>query len=688
MHPLDLPEGAEGGHRASYGHSRSATDGQSFTAAAVGTAAHVPVILADFTDNPAEASLHSPAAYQSMFFEPDWPHGAGSMRDYYRDQSGGLFDVTGEVTSWLRMPRPYSDYVGSSHGYQLTQPNDWTLVTDAVAAADAQMDFCDSDTDGDGLVDTVFVAHAGAGAEEAGSGIWSIRWQLPSAFATDDTCANGMRVAVKDFVVGPEEHMNKVLGAPGAAERLISIGMWTHEFGHALGLPDLYDTDMSSAGGVGQWDVMGTGAWGFTGARPWRPTPLSAWSKLQLGWATARNVETDMTDVAIPSSDRARSGKFDGVYRLAPGGAAQATEYFLVENREPTGWAADFPGGGLAVWHVDETHGHNDDESRRAVELVQADGLDELGAVGAQRVFADQGDLFPGALGARGVNDTTNPDTKMHSGAASGVAVEMVGDPGEVTTADLYVTPAPDAPPAPPSDLVANSAGSDVTLNWKASPSADPTAYRVYRSMSPSDAFALIGQVDAASSSYVDAGATSASYYYRVRAFNRFESVDSNTAFAAASGDGSSDDAPDGDLGPSYAPRSLRIDVGRKTSGSVASLRSTDGARLSIKADRDRSVYRARYGMRIPVTKSDARSARALTIEIAAASPISGRLKVVRRSGQALTFSIANSKNVHITLLNPAGFVNSKGEIDLSFSSSRRSLFRHTLDLLRISLER
>ena len=71
---------------------------------------------------------------------------------------------------------------------------------------------------------------------------------------------------------------------------LIDIGVFCHEFGHVLGLPDLYDTDNSSEG-LGQWCLMASGSWGGNGSSPQTPTHMSAWCKQKLGWVT-------------PSSDR------------------------------------------------------------------------------------------------------------------------------------------------------------------------------------------------------------------------------------------------------------------------------------------------------------------------------------------------------------------------------------------------
>lgn len=448
-HPKDFPPGAAKPEKESpYANKKKGGGGDggsedpqtapSLAPTTVSGTAYLPVILVDFADNPAERLVHTQQAFQDMLFQKGYPYGAGSMRDYYLNQSGGLFDVTGEVTPWLPMPRTYSTYVGSKSGYQTTEPNDFTLVKDAVVAADPLVDFCKGDTNSDGLVDTLFVVHAGPGGEEVAGGIWSIKWSLPTAFTTNDVCANGSAVKVKTFTIEPEEYATDRFTPTGAPSRMVSIGVFCHEFGHILGLPDLYDTDYSGGGHVGTWDVMATGTYGFTGRRPWRPVPFSAWSKVQLGWAQAQNVTQDSVQVPIPSADGGHSGIFKGVYRIAAGGSSTASEYFLVENRRIAGYAADFPSGGIAVWHVDASRSNNADDSRPLLQLVQADGYGELAGTGA---LGDGGDLFPGSATVRGIDQSTSPSTDLHSGADTGIAIWRISNPAATTVVDFYLSP-------------------------------------------------------------------------------------------------------------------------------------------------------------------------------------------------------------------------------------------------------
>lgn len=542
--------------------------------------AFVPVALVDFSDNAARfprGNLHD------MLFQRGYPHGAGSFADYYADQSRGTFEITGETSPWARMPRAYSEYVGANHGMQTSGTNDWTLARDAALAADESIDFCRADKNGDGYADSFVVLHAGPGASETGAGLWPVSWSLPSPVTTKDKCSDGRVMKVKNFIVVSERHANTSLSAPGAPPGLASIGTIVHEFGHVLGLPDLYDTSYQTPGGVGQWDVMGTGSWGFGSRTPWRPTPLSAWSRLELGWARATNVADRALEESLPSVDAPGTGMFEGVYRLAPGGSMSATEYFLVERRTRNGFAAEFPRDGMLVWRV-RTSG-----SPR-VSLVQADGRDDLGRSGTSSAWADGGDLFPGNSNVREIDDGTNPSTLLSGGGTSNVAIAGIKDGG--ARASLFVTPPPASPPSPPVDVAAETVAGGVRIDWTPSASSDVFEYRIYRRPSGGNPV-RIAAVPGDKSFAVDSAGAKEGTSYVVRAYNRLESGDSNAAAVSASTKPS-----DG----SFAPKSIAVVLGKKLRGSAASLGAADGNALEIASRFRRKKHKVSYRIVVPVS--------------------------------------------------------------------------------------
>lgn len=343
----------------------------------------VCVLLVDFSDNPASAGAQAnitAATVDQILFSQGVTQN-GSMTDFYLENSYGQFLVDGDVFGWFRMPLTYAQYTGSNSGMQSAQPNAQTLTRDAVLAADPTVNFAPYDNDGNGVVDAVFIVHAGTGAEETGSvnQIWSHRWSTLAPVVTNDG------KSVLHYIAVPEE----VLG--GA----LRVGVYAHEFGHILGLPDLYDVHPSSgAPGLGNWSLMAGGSWNNFQRTP---AQFDGWCKhvldsLHGSFGKTIDVTGNLTDVVLNSSvtDSIR-------YRMKiPGGNGR--EYFIVENRQKVGFDSYIPGSGLMILHCDDnlsgsnnqvTYGH------WRISLEQADGANHLEL---NQNNGDADDLFPGQL--------------------------------------------------------------------------------------------------------------------------------------------------------------------------------------------------------------------------------------------------------------------------------------------------
>ncbi|WP_327403682.1 immune inhibitor A [Streptomyces sp. NBC_01288] len=245
---------------------------------------------------------YNQAHFQDLYF------GTGkkteSLKKYYEKQSSGRYSVDGEVTDWVKVP-----YNEARYGSNKASTGAWYAVQDGVnawvaqreAAGDTaaeiktelaqfdQWDRYDYDGDGnfnepDGYIDHFQIVHAGED-ESAGGGaqgedaIWAHRWY---AFGTDagstgpdtnrlgGTQVGDTGVWVGDYTIQPENG---------------GLGVYAHEYGHDLGLPDEYDT----AGGensTGFWTLMSSGSWLGTGKEAIGDLPgdMNAWDKLQLGW--------------------------------------------------------------------------------------------------------------------------------------------------------------------------------------------------------------------------------------------------------------------------------------------------------------------------------------------------------------------------------------------------------------------
>jgi immune inhibitor A len=352
------------------------------------------VLLVDFSDNPGSAP---PAHYEKLLFDPANPD---SMNSFYREMSYGKLNVTGTVTAWIRAPRPYSFYVDNQSGTGSSFPkNTPGLLQDALTAYCKTKSLAPFDLNGDGFVDGLFLVHAGQGAEVQASPakrkamIWSHKWTLPAPFVN-----NGVKAFA--YFTAPEDG---------------KLGVFSHEFGHFIGLPDLYDTSYRSRG-IGDWCLMAGGSWGGDGDTPAR---LSAWCLATLGWITPRNVKA----AANFKIDTLINDKTDCLRVWTKGQAGP--EYFLLENRQQSGRDAALPGSGLAVWHIDERQSDNTNALAYRVGLVQADGKRDLEL---NHNDGDAADLFPGSGAVSSVKDTGAfaPSTRANDGSTTGVALTAI----------------------------------------------------------------------------------------------------------------------------------------------------------------------------------------------------------------------------------------------------------------------
>src|SRR3989475_8429707 len=369
----------------------------------------VLVLLVDFQDVP-PAAAHTGAYFDSFY--NDASAGAKSFRAYYTEVSLGALTVQATVIpTWFHSVHPMSYY-----GADGSRPPDdangpiYRLVTETVQLADPSVNFATFDSNGDGVVDHLTVIHAGAGQESGGSSdlIWSHRWAVLDA----DPSTPGSQALIADGV--------EIYGYTMESEDS-PLGVAAHEFGHDLGLPDLYDTDYSSAG-AGVWDIMSGGSWTGVPAGT-SPAHFSAWSKIRLGWLTPTDVTTSLIGTAIPQVETNGT-----VFRLGIPGTFPP-EYFLIENRQPVGFDAALPGSGLLLWHVDESQTSNDVDTHRLLDLEEADEA----LTGDHPT--DSGDPWHDT--ATGWGPDTVPDSRSYSGSETEWRIRDISASGATMTATI-----------------------------------------------------------------------------------------------------------------------------------------------------------------------------------------------------------------------------------------------------------
>ena len=325
---------------------------------------HALTIFAHFAD---EGGLgrEVPSFAANIFAEQP-----GSLTHFYREMSRGQFELTGEV-----LPRWYASR-SNGDAYADMEGGYGRFAREIIEAADADVDFSRYDNDGpdgvpnsgddDGYVDYIFIVSASA----------------PTGFIVGDATGVARLGLGNDFVSQDRAHLRgfiRIDSKRGSVQRGRSfadaVGIMAHEFGHFLGLPDLYDREFDSdpaddSGGIGYWGLMGYGIRGWNDVDG--PNPFCAWSLGQLGWLGVNNqqlkvLSEDRDDVVF---DDVNAG---GDVYLLP---APAGHFFLVEfrSRQHSYYERNLPGEGLLIWRINPIRNGNNVETNKQVDLVCADG--------------------------------------------------------------------------------------------------------------------------------------------------------------------------------------------------------------------------------------------------------------------------------------------------------------------------
>ncbi len=244
--------------------------------------------------------------YMDMLFAEG--SGVNSMRNFYIEQSSNRYTVHGDVTDWILVSGPAASYDddfnsplgGNQVWYFLDETIDgWYAAQIAAGKTPAEInaylsefdvwDRYDYDGDGeydepDGYIDTAQFVHAGVGNESCSPtcddwAIWSHSWYAFSSgigsYGPSFNLFGGVQIGESDYWVGKYTIQPENGG----------VGVFTHEYGHDLGLPDLYDTS-GGENGTGFWTLMSSGSWVDTGGDTIgnAPSHMGAWEKFQLGW--------------------------------------------------------------------------------------------------------------------------------------------------------------------------------------------------------------------------------------------------------------------------------------------------------------------------------------------------------------------------------------------------------------------
>ena len=366
------------------------------------------IILVNFSKTAFQAANNN-ALYQRIANERNFSYGKfkGSMYDYFYAQSDGQFELTFDVVGPVTVSNTQS-YYGSNDIYGNDQ-HPAEMVIEALKKADSTVNYADYDWNGDGEVEQVYVVYAGKGEADGGASttIWPHEYDLFSANYYGD--GEGPQtldgVTINTYACGAELN--------GQTGTIAGIGTMCHEFSHCLGYPDFYDTDYSGGQGMGYWDLMDSGSYNGDGYQPAGYTSYERWVA---GWKEP--VELEATRNIANMKALTNGGESYVIYNQG-----HPNEYFLLENRQQSGWDAGIPGAGLLILHADydETiwanNEPNDLPSRQRMTWIPADNEYQYTTYQGTKYYSEEGmanDPFPyGSVNA--FNKSTTPAAKFYN---------------------------------------------------------------------------------------------------------------------------------------------------------------------------------------------------------------------------------------------------------------------------------
>jgi len=272
----------------------------------------------------------------------------GSVRQVYSLNSYNKFTIQTTVIDWIAVKHTEAYYTNNNHGFSKFKEaiievleeldNNYILEDGSI------FDYNNFDIDDDNTLDGLGVLHSGYGAEFGGADcyntqnenrVWSHKGGLSwtsSSSTTSPEPVNVNRYYVSSALRGK------------CKSNIVRMGVICHEIGHYIGLPDLYDETFDGTG-LGAYDFMSQ-SWGFDGSGKYPPN-LSAWSKVQVNWATVITIKTNgQYEIQDSTSSNV-------IYKITHG--YPDGEYLLLENRQPIGYDSKIIGsGGIAIYHIDD----------------------------------------------------------------------------------------------------------------------------------------------------------------------------------------------------------------------------------------------------------------------------------------------------------------------------------------------
>ena len=367
-----------------------------------------------FTVAPDSASVHE---YYDRYcngvegVSPYTGHGcSGAVTEYFSDQSLGQFQPIFDVIGPLTLDSEYAYYGKDSETSK--DVNYSAFIKESIQKARrTYIDWSQLDNNGDGKVDMGFFIFAGLGQNYTNAYDPSTIWpkEMPAQYQVDGitlagscSCSELRPVASSDGVI--------------TVTRPDGIGVFCHEFGHALGLPDFYDTNYKGFG-MDYWSIMDYGQYALSGRTP---VNYTAYERDFMGWQLLEELKEPCT-LRIPSFSKGGHG-----YKVV--NENNRNEYYVLENRQGLGWDKYFmtKGHGLLVIHVDysrsswQSNRVNSDFNHQRMTIIPANnsyvGGNTPGITAAMWTESLKGHPYPGTTQNYELSDESTPASVVFSG--------------------------------------------------------------------------------------------------------------------------------------------------------------------------------------------------------------------------------------------------------------------------------
>ena len=339
---------------------------------------------------------------------------SGSARDYFIASSNNRFLPQFDVYGPFDLSHDLAYYGANTenNGKVNHSPKATDMVREACnIASENGVDFSLYDEDGNGVIDNIFIYYAGyneaEGAEE--NTIWPHRSRI-----NNGPYYNGKQLS--DYACTSE-----LRGSGG--KTMCGIGTFCHEFGHVLGLPDMYDVSNSERYTVGQWDIMASGSYNNEGCTP---PSYSAFERFMLGWLQPEQLTEIGGYDCLPLVTDNKAYLIAAEPFNSDAFNPSPSEYFLLENRQRVGWDSTFnaskqsadrsgqlfgaiPGEGLLISHITFSNGYNTNNFNNQTIL----GYDIVEAYNDNAKSSSANDTYPGKAGITAFIPKLNNNTQL-----------------------------------------------------------------------------------------------------------------------------------------------------------------------------------------------------------------------------------------------------------------------------------